>query len=196
MTIFFLILVSIVILSGLLLRFSSVRINIKELEIINTKIKKFKVKISLNLFNKIQWLKLTIDQNRLKKLKDNNKLEILNKILRTKILKDYENIGKILTKNWKKIIGEASKVRIEKLNLNAFIGTESADTTAIATSIASIGVPIIFGRKAERLSYKIKPIYEDKNYIFLSINCTISIKLVHIFSYAFGNFVHIMGSEH
>ncbi len=180
MAIFFIILLSIVILLGLLLRFSSVKINIEELEIINTKIEKFKVKISLNFLNKIPWIQLNIDQKRLKKLKDNNKLKIINKILKTRLLKDYKNIGKILTKNWKKILGETKKIRLEKLNLDALIGTESADTTALATSAVSISVPIIFGRKAERLSYNIKPLYKDKNYIFLSINCIITIKLVHI----------------
>ena len=180
MTIFISILILIVTLVGLLLRFSSVKINVKQLEFVNTKIKKFKVKISLNLFNKIPWLQLTIDQEKVKKLKGSNKLEIINKIQRTKIIKDYENIGKVVKKNWKKIFGEFKKVRIEKVKLDAIIGTESANITAIATSVASISVPIIFGRKAESLSYKIKPMYKDENYIFLSLNCTISIKLVHI----------------
>ena len=94
MIVFFIIL-GIILLTILFIICSTLKINIKELEIANKKIIKFNVKLTLNLFNRIAWLKITINKDRINKLKGSNKLKIINNILKTKILKDYQDIKAI-----------------------------------------------------------------------------------------------------
>ena len=94
MIVFFIIL-GIILLTILFIICSTLKINIKELKIANKKIIKFNVKLTLNLFNKIPWLRITINKDRINKLKGSNKLKIINNILKTKILKDYQDIKAI-----------------------------------------------------------------------------------------------------
>lgn len=182
MTIFFCILIILLVVSTILVRFSSFKINIKELELINKELKKYKIEISLNVFNKIKWLKITIDQNKINKLKNSGKTTILNKILDTKILKDYKNTGKTILKNRKSILKKINKIKIEKFNLQSKIGTEEADKTAYIVGIASSLLAIFLAKRTNNPKYIIEPVYIDKNYLYLSINCILSIKLVHIIS--------------
>ena len=180
MAIFFVVIFVIIITSMLLVLYSTLKFNIVELELINTKVVKFKLIISLALFNKINWLRLTIDNNENNKVKDNVKTFIINKILNTKILQKYKNIQKVLTSDSKKIRKVLDKIEIEKLELKAKIGTENAAITAITTGTISAIISIILARKVSNLKYLIEPEYINKNYIYLSLNCIIGIKVVHI----------------
>jgi len=180
MVIFFIVLISIIIVSTVLIVYSTLKIDIKEFILMNTKIEKFNIVISLNLFNKIKWIKLKIDNKRVNKLKGSSKLKTLNKILDTKILRKYKNAKQILAKDWKHILKELNKFEIEKVNIKSKIGTENAATTAIITGTILSILGIIFARKVANPKYKIEPVYTDKNYIYLSINCIVAIKLVHI----------------
>lgn len=178
MTIFFSILMIIILISIIFINFSTLSINVKELEIINTKVKKLKLTIQLNLFNKVPWLKLTLDNNKIMKLKNKGKIEVFNKILKTKIFKNYKNIK--TKENLKKIIKILKIFNINNLKIYVKLGTEEADKTAYIVATTGILLPIIFGRRTENLWYKIEPSYLNKNYIFMSLNCIISVKLVHI----------------
>ncbi len=178
MTIFFSILIAILLIGIIFINFSILSINVKELEIVNTKIKKFKLTISLNLFENMTWLKLTLDNNKIMKLKNKGKIEVFNKILKTNILKNYKNVKTIQT--LKKIIKVLKIFNIENLKVNIIISTKEADKTAYIVATTGMLLPIIFGRKADRLHYKIDPMYLNKNYLFMSLNCIFSVKLVHI----------------
>jgi len=179
---FFFIVLGIIIFIKLLVRFSTLRIDIKELEILNKKINKFKIKLSLNLFNKIQWIKITIDKNRIKKLKNSKRLQAINKVLNTSLIKKYNNIRMVLVKQWKQILKQLKTTQLEKFSLEAVIGTERADITAYTTSAILIILPILLCRNTSDLSYKVKPVYINRNYIYVSLNCIFSLKLVHIIS--------------
>lgn len=179
---FFCIIISIILLAIILIILSTIKINIKELEITNTKITKFNLQISLKFLNKVQWIKITINKKRMGKLKNNKKLEIINKILKTRILEKYKNIKPVVKKEWKQILKQLNKVEIEKLELKAKIGMENAATTAISIGIISAIFGVILAKKIANPKYKIEPIYINKNYIYLSVNCIISLKLVHIIS--------------
>lgn len=165
---------------SILLIYSKLVIEIKELDIVNTKIGKFKVVISLELFNKIKWLKLTIDDKKIAKLKNNTKLKALDKILNAKILKQYKDFRQI--KNLKKITRELKKIKIEKIRIKLTIGTENPAVTALTVGTLSTALSIILAKITTLPAYKIKPIYINKNYTHLSINCIIAIKMVHIIS--------------
>ena len=179
MIVFFIIL-GIILLTILFIICSTLKINIKELKIANKKIIKFNVKLTLNLFNKIPWLRITINKDRINKLKGSNKLKIINNILKTKILKDYQDIKAISIKDIKPILENIKKIKIEKTNIKLDIGTENAALTAYITGAIAAIISILLARKVTKLQYLITPVYTDKNYIFLSINCIIALKLVHI----------------
>lgn len=180
MGIFFYIVLALVGVSILLVTCSTLKIDVRELLLINKKLEKFEIIISLNLFNKIKWLKLKIDKAKVKKLQGSAKLKTLNKILDTKVLRKYKNARKILAKDWKHILKELNEFDIEKLNLKIKIGTENAATTAIITGTISAIIGIILARKISNPRYDVEAVFIDKNYIYLSINCIIAVKLVHI----------------
>jgi len=177
MVIFFIIF-AIIVIGTLLILCSKLIIDVKEFEVVNKKVEKFKIVISLALIGKIKWLKITIDNNRMQKLKNNAKTNFLNKLLDTKILKKFKSIGKI--KEWKQVLKQLKKWSIENVKINASIGTENPAVTAITVGTISAILGIILAQITKTPQYEIKPIYKDKNYIYLSINCIISIKLVHI----------------
>lgn len=180
MVIFFAIILTLIITAVILIRCSTFKIDIKQLIIINAKIKKFNIIISLNLFNKIKWLKLTINNKRLTKIKNSSKLKAFNKILDTKVLRKFKNAKQILIKDWKHVLKNLSAVDIEMLELKSKISTQNAATTAISVGVISTLLATLLARKIQKLKYKIEPMYIDKNYIYLSINCIIAVKLVHI----------------
>jgi len=180
MVIFFIILISIVIISTMLIACSTLKLDIQDFILVNKKLEKFEIVISLNLFNKIKWLKLRINKERVKKIRGNAKLKVLNKILDTKVLRKFKSARKIFAKDWKHVIREFNKFEIEKIDIKSKLGTENAATTAIITGTISAILGIILARKVAKPKYKIEPIYVDKNYIYLSINCIVAIKLVHI----------------
>lgn len=180
MTIFFIIIITIWGLAKFFIRYSTIKIAVRELELMNKKIYKFNLEISLNLFGKLKWLKLTLNKKRIKNIQDKGKATILNKILETKILKDYRNIDITILKKWKKILSLIKEAEIEQISLNLKIGTENPAITAYAVAIISSVLAIILSRKISEPNFAIEPIYMDKNYIHLNANCIISLKLVHI----------------
>lgn len=176
----FLIIISIIALIILIIVSSTLRIDIKELETINTKIIKLKIIISLLAFNKLKWIGIKIDKNRIEKIKKSIKKPLMNKILNSKILKKYRGVEKIIIKDRKQILKELKNINIEKTKIKLQIGTENPVITSYTVAIISTILSIILARKTKEPKYEIKPVYIDKNYIYLYLNCIISIKLVHI----------------
>lgn len=175
MTIFFVIIAIICVIFFVLIC-SKLIIDIKELEVINTEIKKLRVVISLALFGKIKWLKITIDDNKIANFK--NKTKVLNGL--PNILGKYNQLRK--NNELKNLLNEIKKIRIENTKIEAVIGTQNCATTALTVGIVSTILGIVLARMTRNLQYKINPIYINKNYIYISINSIISIKVVHIIS--------------
>ena len=70
-------------------------------------------------------------------------------------------------------------IQVEKIIINSKIGTENPIITSfIVATLASI-LAILFA-KIKKPSYKIEPVYTNKNYLYLNINCIFKVKLVHI----------------
>lgn len=121
-------------------------------------------KVSLNLFNKFKVFSIKIHPNKWNK---NMKLKP-SKIL--KILKFIKN---------HKII------KIEKFISDLEISMENPIFTSYTVAILSSIIAIFLARTTNTLEkskyhYKIFPLYINKNKFNLSINCIVSIKLVHI----------------
>lgn len=141
----------------------AIKIAIKEFELRNNKIDKLKVYISLNIFNKIDIIKVKLDKNRIEKLLSKNNKNIKFKKLKVQALKET-----------------ISKIEIENVNIYAQIGTLNPISTAFLVALISSATAIILATKTKNPKYKVEPIYIGKNYLYLSINCIFKIKLVHI----------------
>lgn len=141
----------------------AIKIEIQELEIENTQINRLKINISYNVLGVLDIFKIRIDKDKIQKIinKSSKKTDV-------KQLK-FKDIKEIL-----------QKVIIDKVYIKAKLGTKNPiGTSVLITAIATI-LAVILARKVDYPRYKIEPIYEDKNYLFLSINCIFRIKLVHI----------------
>ena len=132
----------------------AIKICIDELEVENFEINKADIIIKFGI------LKFKLNKEKLKKIISNNKSKI-----------------KLEVNDFKEII---KKIEIPKLNINAKFGTGEPNSTAFFVAIVSSIIGIALARKIENPRYTIEPVYGDMNYIFLSINCIIEIKLVHI----------------
>lgn len=172
---FFIVLIFVII--PLLIISSTLKININEFELINKKINKFQVIVSLVLFSKWSWLKLRIDNDRVNRIDKKIKKQIFNKLLNSRILTRVKSFDGRLIKEWKQIF---EKMNLEEANFNLKIGTEDACFTAYTIGIISSVAGIFLSRRVKKAKYLIEPIYIDKNYIYLSLNCILAIKLVQI----------------
>ena len=133
--------------------------------------KSFKVIIKFNIFKKINYFKLTINNDIIKSY---NKKQSFNKIFKD-IFKKENSKDKNNSKNQKHI-------KIEKLDFNFYIGTEDAALTAIITGIWSILLSNLIGKNIKNtneIKWKISPIY-NAFLLKIELNCIISIKLIHI----------------
>ena len=153
---------------------SNLKIDIQNLVIEGgTKIevkKEYKIKLGIYFLNRIKIFGYTFTSAKLERLKLTKKLHF----------KKFGNINYIYNDPIKNL-----KITIEKLNLNAFIGTEDLLlTTGIIFGISVLiacGLPFIISHKYEKnIYYKILPVYRDKNYLNFKLNCIISVKMVHI----------------
>jgi len=147
---------------------STIKIEINE-KIIDSykKFKNLKYVVSIKAFNKVKIFSFKITQEKIGKS---------NRIIKI----GYKEILRIL-----RYIFKTEKIKIEKFKLNLRLGTENSILTSyIVASISSI-ISILLARRIDDFSndkyeYQIIPEYIDKNVLKLSINCIISIKLVHI----------------
>lgn len=140
----------------------AIKIDIKQFELENTKIKNLKIYISLNIFNKFDIIKIKIDKTKLNKLLSKNTPKMDLSMIKIEKIKE-------LIKN----------IQVEKIIINSKIGTENPIITSfIVATLASI-LAILFA-KIKKPSYKIEPVYTNKNYLYLNINCIFKVKLVHI----------------
>ena len=161
----------------LLLIFSTIKLNVERLNISNyekgfekSKIaKEFKIFIELYLFGKIKIAKIRINKKILKKLNVENDLRDLKK--------DVQLIKKVNIFEIFKLL----KIKLERLNLKAEIGTEDVMITVFLVTFISTALGIIC-RNAEqnKVEFNIMPLYQFGNAINFRLNCIINVKIVHI----------------
>ena len=119
---------------------------------------KYNVKIKLQILGKITVLWFNINKHKIEKLKKKQRF----KNIKMTNFKKHISVDKI--KQWKNIIN----ISIEKLKLNAEIGTDSTMlTTMIIPTISSI-IAIILAKKKvkqENQYFQLKPIYNKRKYV-------------------------------
>ena len=180
-----LILLSIVIIEifwVIMLLFSELRINIKQLEISNIlypkTIHNYTISIGFYFLNHIKILGFTITKEKLEH----------SKIIKKINMKKFETnikIDKELVSSLKEL-----KLKVKDLKLKLDLGTEDAVLTsfitfAIATAISILLPHITEMKNASKLYYEINPLYQGKNLFNLSLNCIIYVKMVHIINIIF-----------
>ena len=178
--IFFIVCLIVLLIIGFLIFFIEVKIETKNLEI-KIKDKNFKmnengkITIRFTILNKIDLFKFTTNIDRFKLPESKNKYDKLkNYIVKNNSIK-IKDIQKKL------------KVKYEIINLNIEIGKENAAITAILTGVVSSVVSVIIGKyfsDIKEINWNVQPIY-NMNILKLSLNCIISVKLLHIINTIF-----------
>ena len=161
---FFLFILIILVILGISIYTSRVGIQIENLIIDTEKPKGEKI----NKDSKI-WIYLLIFK-KFKLFKKNIKSEKIfkNQNIDLKFLKNKD-----LKINYKDLL-ERPNIYVDKIDLNVQLGTEDAALTAILTGIISAGLGIIL-RKPK---YQIIPIFSNRNFIKIKLDCIISVHLM------------------
>ena len=174
---FFIILIILVTNILLLIIFTEIKIHIIDLKLKSEKTsvkldKDFTILFELYIFNRINYLKISINKNKLKSLKSSKNMDRIN-----------QQIAKYNKKIKFKNVLKNLKLKLKKLNLKLEIGTENAALTAIFIGIISTFFSIFVGNlvyNSKEINWKINPVYSNENLINLELNCIFSLKLIHI----------------
>lgn len=107
------------------------------------------------------------------------------KIEKDKLRKNWGTFQESLKKKNKKIDLkglENFKLEIKNFNLKILIGTEDASYTAILVGIVSSIFPIFAKKfiKDNNNYWEVVPVYQDKNFLKINLNCIFSLNLIHI----------------
>ncbi len=174
---FFCAIIGIIILSIILLIFSTIRLNVKKVKISNFEngIKKKKLEkefiiyIELCLFGKLKIARIKLTKNLIDKMQI--KADIKNLKRDAQLLKNI-NILEIIKK---------LKIKTSKLNLQAQLGTEEVTLTVFLVTFISTVTSILFrNTDYKNVDYNIMPLYQFGNTINFYLNCIINVKMVHI----------------
>ncbi len=171
--IFFSIISLIIIITLVLLFFTEIKVEIKKLEF---KIKNFDINksgiiiIKFKILNKINLIKIETDIDKIQSLTSKNKYDkIKNHVVKNENIKVKD-------------IQEKLKAKYENINLKIEIGEENAATTALLTGVISSIISVIIGKyfsDIKQINWNVQPMY-NINILKLSLNCIISVKLIHI----------------
>lgn len=200
MMLFFLCVLIIFLVILLVIRYSSIRISIINLEIDTDNkdiISDYQVEVDIFFFKKIRIMKFTVNKKKVKKLQNSKFIKRISNInfgrvtkrlekrLQDKVMLDYKNFNIL---NFVKILSKEIKPEILRFKLNLKIGVEDIMVTTYAIPIISTLISFILRltvkdvklkNKKREYYYKIEPIY-NKNIINLRLNCIINVKIVHI----------------
>jgi len=175
---FFLYVFLLIIAFNIMMLLSTIKIEIKDLDFIlpkkekNQNEKNYKIFIKFYFLKFFRIFKISITDEKIRKKKINELIQSLD------IIKD-KNIFEI------KIIDGLKRlnIKLEKLDLKVYLGTEDAAITAILIGIISSGLGIILRNKTENLNnakFETIPIYQDKNYLKIYLNSIFKTNMIHI----------------
>ena len=178
--IFFIVCLITLFIIGILLLFIEIKVETENFEI-RIKNKNFEINkkgtliIRFNILNKINLFKFTTSINQFELQESRNKYDkIKNHIVKNDNIK-IKDIQKKL------------KLKYENIKLNIEIGEENAAITAVLTGVISSIVSVIIGKyfsDIKQINWNVQPMY-NINILKLSLNCIISVKLIHIINTIF-----------
>lgn len=200
MMLFFLCVLIIFLVIFVVIRYSSIRISIINLEIDTDNkdiISDYQFEIGIYFFNKIRIIKLTVNEKKIKKLQDSKFIKTMcsvdfgkvtkkiEKKIQDRVIKDYKSFNIL---NFIKVLLKELKLEILKFNLSFKFGASDIMVTTYTVPIISTLISFILKltvkdinlkNKRKDYYYKIEPVY-NKNIINLRLNCIINVKIVHI----------------
>ena len=138
-----------------------------------------KIYIYLLIFGKIKLFK-----NNVRNMNGKN-LKILNKDLDINFFKDAD-----LKIDFKDLLKKIN-IYFKKIDLNIQIATEDAAITAILTGIVSAALGVII----KRPKYEIIPIYANKNFLKIKLDCIFSVHLMQYIYKLISNKTKDLGKE-
>lgn len=173
---FFLIILINIMLITIFFIFSTVRIELNQVRFSNIteNDKKYIIKMSLYLFNKIKWISLKLNNDKLKNISKKLHLEKvdLKKIERDFKISDLKEIANI-------------KPKVSYLELEMKIGIEDVILTSyiiptICTILAIVLPYIVIKDKEKYIKYYVLPIYNCKNEYDIKADIILEIKIINI----------------
>ena len=182
LVLFLLGIVLIIALISFLILLSTLRIDVKKINIISTTNRvnnpdrTVLIYISLLFLGKLKFLQIKIDDDKLKKLNIKERVQKIDiEKLKKQKLVNLNNL-KVFTK---------LPVDLQEFKLKLDVGTIDITLTTIINFlivlIVSILLPQIIKKyDSEKYYYEIKPIYGDRNMVKLDFSCIFNIKIVHI----------------
>lgn len=200
MMLFFLCVLIIFLVIFVVIRYSSIRISIINLEIDTDNkdiISDYQFEIGIYFFNKIRIIKLTVNEKKIKKLQDSKFIKTMcsvdfgkvtkkiEKKIQDRVIQDYKSFNIL---NFIKVVLKELKLEILKFNLSFKFGVSDIMVTTYTVPIISTLISFILKltvkdinlkNKRKDYYYKIEPVY-NKNIINLRLNCIINVKIVHI----------------
>lgn len=200
MMLFFLCVLIIFLVIFVVIRYSSIRISIINLEIDTDNkdiISNYQFEIGIYFFNKIRIIKLTVNEKKIKKLQDSKFIKTMcsvdfgkvtkkiEKKIQDRVIQDYKSFNIL---NFIKVLLKELKLEILKFNLSFKFGVSDIMVTTYTVPIISTLISFILKltvkdinlkNKRKDYYYKIEPVY-NKNIINLRLNCIINVKIVHI----------------
>ncbi len=200
MMLFFLCVLIIFLVIFVVIRYSSIRISIINLEIDTDNkdiISDYQFEIGIYFLNKIRIIKLTVNEKKIKKLQDSKFIKKMysvdlgkvtkkiEKKIQDKVIQDYKSFNIL---NFIKVLLKELKLEILKFNLSFKFGVSDIMVTTYTVPIISTLISFILKltvkdinlkNKRKNYYYKIEPVY-NKNIINLRLNCIINVKIVHI----------------
>ena len=181
---FLFILISLIIL-GIAIYTSRIGVEIENLQIDTQQPKGQKINkesriyIYLLIFNKIKLYKKDIRNM------DKQNIKFQNKDIDIKFFKDRD-----IKIDYKQLL-EKIDIYFEKIDLNVKLSTEDAALTAILTGIISASLGIIL----KKPKYEIIPIFSNKNFLKIKLDCIFSVHLMQYIYKLMSNKIKDLGKE-
>ena len=175
---------------AVLIIFSKFRIEIINFNFSSEKIenrhinKNYKIIFKLYILKYLPIIKINITKTKLEKIKLKDKMKNLD----MKLIENKNKFDKEFFKTIKDI-----KYTIKNINLRIDLGTENASLTSFIIPIISTIISIYLQRKIEKFEnqrFIVNPIYKDKNFININLNCIFEIKMIHII-----NIIYILNKK-
>lgn len=141
--------------------------------------KESRIYIYLLIFNKIKLYKKDIRNM------DKQNIKFQNKDIDIKFFKDRD-----IKIDYKQLL-EKIDIYFEKIDLNIQLSTEDAAITAILTGIISAGLGIIL----KKPKYEVIPIFSNKNFLKLKLDCIFSLHLMQYIYKLMSNKIRDLGKE-
>ena len=175
---FFLYILLFIIAFNVMIIFSTIKIEIKDVDFIlpkkerGQKGKEYKISIKFYFLNFLRILKISITNEKIKK----RKLD--------ELMKNFDGMKAtdIFEINFLDVIKKLN-IKLEKIDLKIYLGTENAGITAILIGTISSILGIILRTKTDNLEkakFKAVPLYQNKNYLEIYLEGIFKTKMIHI----------------